>query len=241
MRYVSILFLALCQKFIVPYDIQYTGAPDPTQHIMEAHIMIRPIFGAKRLAKPPPIDDAVLVRAARHTPEAFAAIYERYLPNVYRYTLSRVGNVQDAEDLTTQTFIAAMTGLKTYNAKSAVLTWLLGIARHKIADFFRQGKEPMLSLDQAPDLPANHPSPEVAAQQAWQIAQVAAGIATLSPDRAEALTLRLFGGLSVPEIAELMDRSEDAVYALMSRGMRDLRQWLQDNEEGEQDNVPMDS
>lgn len=196
--------------------------------------MIHPLARAKRIKKPPS-DDSALVREAQRNPEAFAVLYERYMPNVYRYILNRVSNVQDAEDLTTQTFIAALRGLATYNADSQFLTWVLGIARHKIADFFRH-RIPAVSLEQASDLRASHLSPEDAAHQTLQLERVIACLATISADRAEAITLRIFGGLHVTEIAQLMNRSEDAVYALLSRGMRDLRQRMQETQQGEEKN-----
>lgn len=192
--------------------------------------MILPLARAKRAKQPSPPDDAALLQEARRDPDAIATLYERYMPNVYRYVLSRVGNVQDAEDLTTQTFMSVLNSIGTYKADSQFLTWVLGIARHKIADFFRR-KKPAISLEHAGHLQAHFAPIEDAVHQTLQLERVVACLGNISPDRAEAITLRIFGGLNVSEIAQLMDRSDDAVYALLSRGMRDLRQRLYaDNE-----------
>ena len=172
--------------------------------------------------------ERALVSAAKSDPDAFAALYERTMPNVYRYILSRVGNVQDAEDLTTQTYMAALDGLHNYRGQGAFLTWVIGIARRKVADFFR-GHRNVLPLENAPDLRDTALSPEAATEQSLQMDRVAATLTIIAPDRAEAITLKIFGGLSTAEVATLMNRSEDAVHALVSRGMRDLRQRL--NEE----------
>ena len=53
-------------------------------------------------------DDAALALAARMDKQAFAELYHRHAMRVYRYVLAQTGHVQDAEDVTTQTFMQAM-------------------------------------------------------------------------------------------------------------------------------------
>ncbi len=53
-----------------------------------------------------------LIENVRHEPEAFAALYQRYLPRVYRYLYLRLSNQHDAEDITSQVFIETLEGLK---------------------------------------------------------------------------------------------------------------------------------
>ena len=168
-------------------------------------------------------DEQSLVQAAKSDPQAFAPLYERHQTNVYRYLLSRVGNVQDAEDLTTQTFMAALKGIHHFKGESRFVSWVIGIAKRKVADYFRRFHA-MLPLERAESVPDKKHSPEAATEQTLQIERVAACLQTIAPDRAEAITLRVFGGLSVAEVSKLMNRSDDAIYALVSRGLRDLRQ-----------------
>jgi RNA polymerase sigma-70 factor (ECF subfamily) len=86
-------------------------------------------------AKP---DEQALVRAAHQDPSAFAQLYREYLNPVYSYMLVRVGKCEEAEDLTSQTFLAALQGIDRYRGASKFSTWLFGIARNKCADYFRQ-------------------------------------------------------------------------------------------------------
>src|SRR6478672_13076895 len=68
----------------------------------------------------------------------FESWYRRSLPRVYAYLLSRGGgDVALAEDLTQQTFVAAIDRRSRYDGRSDTVTWLCGIARHKLADHFR--------------------------------------------------------------------------------------------------------
>ena len=69
---------------------------------------------------------------------AFESWYRRTLPRVYSYLLPRCANDGAlAEELTQQTFIAAVERRSRYDGRSDTVTWLLGIARHKLADHFR--------------------------------------------------------------------------------------------------------
>jgi RNA polymerase sigma-70 factor (ECF subfamily) len=68
----------------------------------------------------------------------FESWYRRALPRVYSYLVSRSGgDVAVAEDLTQQTFIAAIDQRSRFDGRSDTVTWLCGIARHKLADHFR--------------------------------------------------------------------------------------------------------
>jgi len=69
---------------------------------------------------------------------AFESWHRRTLPRVYSYLLSRcAGDVTLAEELTQQTFIAAIDRRSRFDGRSDAITWLCGIARHKLADHFR--------------------------------------------------------------------------------------------------------
>lgn len=175
-------------------------------------------------------DDRALVRAAKADLRAFNGLYERHVTRVYRYLLVRVGNVDDAQDLTSQTFLVAMENLDKYRGERPFLAWLFGIARHKVADKFRRQK-PELMLETAFELADPQDEPDALVDQKLQIEAVAQKLQTLSPDRAEVISLRLFGGLDIPEIARLMRKQEPAVRMLLHRGLQDLQTRLNPNQE----------
>lgn len=77
--------------------------------------------------------EATQMRAARIDLNHFAPIYERYAGRVYAYCLRRIGDSQEAEDLTSTIFARAMTGLKGYQGGS-VAAWLFRIARHTVVN-----------------------------------------------------------------------------------------------------------
>ncbi len=172
----------------------------------------------------PSLDDARLAAQARSNPEAFAELYRRHVLSIYRYHLAHTGNVRDAEDLTSQTFMAALEGIRSYRGTAPYITWLVGIASRKRLLFFRSNRNrPEIPLDAALDLPASSLPTDRAAARRLRMNQIREALKSLSPDRAEALILCFFSGLSPRETGLVLGKSETAIRMLISRGLQDLR------------------
>ena len=168
------------------------------------------------------MDDGRLAQAARVDPEAFAELYRRHVLSIYRYHLAHTGDIKDAEDLTSQTFMAALDGIRSYRGTGPFITWLMGIASRKRALLFR-ARKPQVPLDEALHLPTPSLPTDKAAARRLQMEQILGALQTLSPDRAEALILCFFSELSPVEAGLILGTSESAVRMLISRGLQDLR------------------
>lgn len=177
-------------------------------------------------------DDDTLAQTACEDIEAFATLYRRYVKRVYSYHLSRVGNVAEAEDLCSQTFIAALKSIKNYQAQGNFAAWLLRIAHFKTVDFYRQ-KQVILTLEQADTVVQSSIPVDVLVDRQLQLNEVIAALNHINPERAEALRLRIFAELSFAEIAKIMDKSEGAVKNLVYRALNDLRQYFSVEEKAE--------
>jgi len=178
-----------------------------------------------KAAGSPTADDVELARRAAHNPDAFTELYHRYLPGIYRYHLARTGHVQEAEDLTAQTFLTALESISSFRGQGSFSSWLFGIASHKLADLYRRSRIE-LPLEEAENLHSTVPLPEEAAMQHLELARVARVLRLISPERAEALVLCLFGGLSLAEAAHTVGKSKAAVKMLVHRGLCDLQERL---------------
>jgi RNA polymerase sigma-70 factor (ECF subfamily) len=185
-------------------------------------------MGATAISAPHP-DDAAALRAGASDPRAFAALYRRYVDDVYRYLVVKCGP-QEAEDLVADTFVAALRSGGSYRGTGPAKAWLIGIARRKAVDLqrSRRATEP---LDAAASVADPLRTEDVAVRRS-ELARIAAALARIGPERAEALRLRYFAGLDVAEIAALMWRSEAAVKMLLHRGLRQLRGELEEDEHG---------
>lgn len=168
-------------------------------------------------------DETDLARQAISSVDAFAELYRRHMTRVYRYHIAHVGNVKDAEDLTSQTFMAAMEGIRSFRGSGSFAAWILGIASRKRLMFFR-GRRPEVPLEAAVHYPSPGLPTDKAAAQRLQLESVSHALRQISTDRAEAITLTYFGGLSNLEAARILHKSEAAVKMLVSRGLQDLRE-----------------
>ena len=169
-----------------------------------------------------PMDDASLARLARSEPEAFAELYRRHVASVYRYHLAHTNNEKDAEDLTSQTFMAALEGIKSYRRKAPYISWILGIAFRLRARHFRRRRSEV-PLEAALHIPTPNLPTDKSAFQRLERTRIVSALKQLSSDRAEALILCFFSGLSFREAGEVLGKSEAAVKMLISRGLQDLR------------------
>ncbi len=160
-------------------------------------------------------EDEKLVISAKKNLSEFRKIYEKWLNPVYRYCYFRVGNKNDAEDLTSQTFLKAYEGLPSYRHRGYFSAWLFSIARARVTDFYRKHKHeyPIFEANQISD--ENNLSTQVAKNMTLD--QVYDMIHQLPEKDKELLSLRFVAELTYPEIGVLLHRKEDAVRKAISR------------------------
>lgn len=171
----------------------------------------------------PPDDDPVLAWQARTDVNAFAELYRRHVTRVYRYHMAHTGNLRDAEDLTSQTFMAALEGIRTYRGSGSFAAWIMGIAVRKQKMYYRRTR-PEVPLEAALHLPNPGLPTDQEAARRLQVERVHRALKQISPERAEALILRYFGGLDIQETARALGKSQGAVKMLIARGLQDLRE-----------------
>jgi RNA polymerase sigma-70 factor (ECF subfamily) len=169
------------------------------------------------------MEDSHLATQARSDAQAFAELYRRYVTRVYRYHMAHTGNVHDAEDLTSQTFMAALESIHSYRGTGSFAAWIMGIASRKKALFFRSRKHTEMGLESATDVADPALPTERAAFQHMLADDLRAALRSLSPHRLEAIALHFFAGLDCSETGRVLGKSEAAVKMLLSRALQDLR------------------
>ena len=146
--------------------------------------------------------------------------YEEALPHVYGYLLARCGDRSLAEDLTAETFLAAVVAVRKPEAPDPTVAWLIGVARHKLADNWRRldREERGLRLIDSGTEHCDDPWDEtVDAIRARTV------LAALGPHHRAALTLRYVDGLPVAEVAGCLGRTVHATEALLVRARNAFR------------------
>ncbi|VFA89604.1 RNA polymerase sigma factor sigM [Gordonia paraffinivorans] len=144
-------------------------------------------------------------------------MYDEALPAVYGYVIHRCTDRRIAEDVTSETFLAAMDSVRKRRDTEPTTPWLIGIARHKLADHWRRAQrtpEPMEELPEPPDDPWDA---EVDRMVAHHV------LGQLSPVHRAVLTLRYVDDLPVGDCAEILGRTVGATEALLTRAKRAFR------------------
>jgi RNA polymerase sigma-70 factor (ECF subfamily) len=95
-------------------------------------------------------------------PDAFSELHALYSQRLYRFTIKRLGDPTEAEDVVQDVFLEVHRCLKSWEGRSALLTWMFGITHHQICRRFRRKTPIGISLDQleasppvAPDVPSD--------------------------------------------------------------------------------------
>ena len=143
------------------------------------------------------------------------ALYDETLPQVYGYLLARCGSRVLAEDLTAETFLAAVGA-----AGPVTPGWLIGTARHKLVDHWRRREREERSLRLLEGGAGTTEDPWDARLDALRAQEVLDG---LSAAHRAALTLRYLDDLSVPQVAALLERTVHATEALLERARAAFR------------------
>ena len=175
--------------------------------------------------------DQALVAAAQADSGEFAAIYERYLPRVYRYLAAKASTPEEASDLTQAVFLKAFDALGKYRAgKTPFSSWLFRIARNAAIDAHRRRKPSVPLAVVEGFAPAMTAGPEQVALRSERLRELRHAIAILEPERRDLLALRYAGGLTAAEIAPLVGKSPEAVKKQLQRTLRQLKEHYRDNE-----------
>jgi RNA polymerase sigma factor (sigma-70 family) len=166
-----------------------------------------------------PSDDALVDRARRGDASALTALYRRYVGEVYGYAINNLGNAQDAEDVTSDTFTRVVDALAGYRGDASFRTWLYAIARNQVRDHWRRnGRQHVVPLEEVPVGTGAAPA-QAPPDPRWSRLGRAV-LAGLPENYRQVLTLRILQGRSVRETAAALATTEGNVKVLQHRALR---------------------
>jgi len=161
--------------------------------------------------------------AKRGEGEGIHFLYISFAPSVQRYVRGIVGDEHEAEDITQQVFAKLMVVIDRYEERGLPFAaWILRVARNVALDHIRASRT--IVSDEVQESPAQDHGPTEAQHERRQTLQDA--LARLPEDQAKVVWLRHVVGLSPPEIASWLGRSESSIHGLHHRGRGALRDAL---------------
>ncbi|HLZ23154.1 MAG TPA: RNA polymerase sigma factor [Ktedonobacterales bacterium] len=168
--------------------------------------------------------DNPVAASAMLNDKALESLYEDNLVVIYRFIYSKVGNREEAEDLTSQVFVKALRGLDAGREAQSIQSWLFQVARTTIADHWRQFYR--VRLDSLDDLlSAGWEAPAPPEHPAEQPDERAQRLLDQLPERyRDVLTYRFLLNCSIKETAEKMRLTEANVKVLQFRALKKAAQ-----------------
>jgi RNA polymerase sigma-70 factor (ECF subfamily) len=160
--------------------------------------------------------DARLERLRNGDNDAWEELISETQSRLYNYVLYNVPTPEDAKDLLSEIYLAALRSISSLDSSSALLRWLYGIARRKVADFWRHMR-PASEIPDALEAQSNRISLEVRE-----------ALATLPVQTRQALLLRYREGMNVNEVAQILGRSYKDPESHLARGRALFRAALDD-------------
>lgn len=169
------------------------------------------------------LSEETLRAAQRGDPAANSELYRRLSPAVHGYFVSR--GVEDPEGLTSEVFLALIPRLGSVTGGvSGLRTLTFSIAHARVVDEIRRRARQPVQLPYEPETDRRtSPSAESDAIANRQHEGALTLLATLPPDQAEVLRLRILGDLSIAQTAAILGRSEGAVKQLQRRALLTLK------------------
>lgn len=170
-------------------------------------------------------DIELILKAKQGNAEALSDLYRKYVDSVYKFVYYRVGKKEEAEDLTHETFIKMMKSLKRFAFDSQFKTWLLGIAKHTILDYFRKYyKNRTLPLEDFLNVDLGTiEEPEVNTKPKEK--KVASILRRLPKNYRDVLELRFLRGYSLRETAAALNKTISNIKVLQYRALHKAQQF----------------
>ncbi|HEY3832159.1 MAG TPA: sigma-70 family RNA polymerase sigma factor [Acidimicrobiia bacterium] len=160
--------------------------------------------------------------------DRFVAAYRTTLPEVFGYLArATAGDRALAEDLTSETYTAALSAWRRGQADALTVPWLIGVARHKLVDRFRRADREQRKLAMVHALGADDIDDS---GDAVDRELLFGAIRRLPPLQRAAVALRYVDDLPVREVAHLLDRSVAATDSLLRRARTALRALIEEAE-----------
>jgi len=163
---------------------------------------------------------------------------------MYRYALMRLNNPAVAEDLVQETFLAALKARDNFAGKSSEKTWLIGILKHKIIDYFRKNsrEQPVEDINTEADRQDeffdeeghwnttfgvwNRPNEALEQKEFWQI--FSSCISDLPAHLADLYILREINGMQTDEVCKVLNISTtNNLWVMLSRARMRIRRCLE--------------
>mgnify|MGYP002336232066 CR=1 FL=1 len=170
-------------------------------------------------------DEYAVVEAARQGSQvALAELYEHFLPKVYRYVVNRLGNSEDAEDVTEEIFLRVIDNLGSFTWRGLPFgAWLFRIARNEVVSHVRKQKTRGATTQLSETIADESANAMYAIETTLTVAVIHETAKPLPAAHRQVIALRFGAGLSVAETAKALNKTENNVKVLQHKAIARLQ------------------
>lgn len=170
-------------------------------------------------------DNTLIKRLFTHDRRSVSAFYHEYAPQLRRYIQGRVSRELDAEEILQDTLFAFLEGLRDFQGKSSIRTYIFSICQHKIIDYYRRKKLKHLVFSQIPQLEmlvSPLVGPEAALDEKLVREKIQKVLTAITPDYRQVLVLKYLEQVSVEEIAQKLSISFKSAESRLFRARKNF-------------------
>ena len=159
--------------------------------------------------------------------KTFNKIYNQYIEKIYRFIFLKVNSQEVAEDLTSETFLRVFESLKNQEKIENPQAFLYRIARNLVTDYYREKRKTQIISPESVSIRDPRPGLEEKMALNSDLEQIKASLANLKEDYQNVIIWHYLDGLSIPEVAKLLGRTEEATRVLLHRALKTLREKIE--------------
>lgn len=166
----------------------------------------------------------------KNTKKIFSRIYDQYIEKIYRFVFLKVNSKETAQDITSEVFLKFLKILENNDSSQEYRPLLYKIAKDQIIDYYRQvNRMETISLDSLAKDPPFFAEIEEKIDQQLQLEKIKNALGQLKDPYHDVVVLHYINDLPIPEVAKILERSENSVRVLLCRALEKLREILKEN------------
>ncbi len=172
-------------------------------------------------------EELLITKAQQGDEQSFGTLYDRYMPQIYRFIFLKTRRKQDAEDLTHIVFMHAWEHIKGFSFQGFPFTsWLYRIAHNTVIDHYRTSRS-YEDITKVPEEYIAEPSSDATQiDQKIKMHEVQHALTQLDADQQNVILMKFVNELSNKEIALALEKTEGAVRVIQHRALKNLRALL---------------
>lgn len=174
-------------------------------------------------------EQVLLYKIRKGDTESFAQIFDFYNEKIYRFVYLKVATAQDAEDLTSETFLKVWQYVKEGKKVGSLQAFIYQVARNLVIDFYRKKGAPVESIDDEEITIADRSDLSLEEKMTLKadMAKIEEALRKLKDAYREVIVLHYLNELSLVEVARVIEKSQGATRVLLHRGMKALKSVLE--------------